>query len=85
MQATFVGAIKTSVESISESVISVYNKHNSDIRTIGEELANDEMFVAWNGPEIGEYVDILRIALDLYFEILQGLRVAQVAVTEHWP
>ena len=30
MQATFVGAIKTSVESIAKSVISVYNKHNSE-------------------------------------------------------
>ena len=68
MQATFVGTIKTSVESIAESVISVYNKHNSDIRKIREELANDEMFVAWNGPEIGECDEILRKALDLHFE-----------------
>ena len=29
--------------------------------------ANDEMFVAWNGPELGEADIILWKALDLYF------------------
>ena len=65
MQATFVGAIKTSVESIAESVISVYNKHNSDIRKIREELANDDIFAALNGPEIGNCDEILRKGLAL--------------------
>ena len=41
MQAAYVGAINTSVESIAESIISIYNRHNSDIRPIGEDAAND--------------------------------------------
>ena len=68
IQATFVAAIKTSVESIAKAVISVFNRHNSDIRTISEEKLNDEMFVMWNGPEIGECDEILKIALDQHFK-----------------
>ena len=45
MQAAYVAAIKTSVKSIAESMISVYNTHNSDIRPIAEDTANDEMIV----------------------------------------
>ena len=68
MQATFVAAIKTSVESIAEAVISIFNQHNSDNRKLSEENLNDEMFVAWNGPEIGECDEILKNALDLHFK-----------------
>jgi hypothetical protein len=57
--------IKISVESVAESVISVYNQHNSNIRNIGEENANNELFVVYNGPEIGEADEMLKEALDL--------------------
>ena len=45
----------------------MYNKHNSDIRVICEELSNDEMFVSWNGPELGECDEAVRKAVGLYF------------------
>ena len=67
MQATYVRAIKTSVESIAESMISVFNNHNSDIRPVGDAILNDEMFVTWNGPEMGECDTILRKALEVHF------------------
>ena len=68
MQATAVAAIKLSVESIAESHISVYNLHNSDIRNIKEETAEDEMMIHINGPEIGEANDTLKSALDKHFQ-----------------
>ena len=67
MQATFVIAIKTSVKSIAESMILVFNNLNSDVRPIGNDILNDEMFVTRKGPEIGECDKILRKALDFYF------------------
>ena len=65
--ATFVGAIKTNVKSIAESMILVFNNLNSDVRPIGNDILNDEMFVTQKGPEIGECDNILRKALDLHF------------------
>ena len=67
MRATYEACVKISVESVAESVISVYNQHNSKIRNIGEENANDELCIAYNGPEIGEADEVLRDALDLHF------------------
>ena len=67
MQCAYVASIKVSVESIAESVISVYNRHNNDIRPLSEDQLNDEMFVAWNGPELGEDDIILNKALNLHF------------------
>ena len=62
MRATYEACVKRSVESVAESVISVYNQHNCKIRNIGEQNANDELFVAYNGPEIGEVEEVLRDA-----------------------
>ena len=49
-------------------VISILDQHNSDNRKLSEEKLNDEMFVAWNGPEIGECDEILKNAFDLHFK-----------------
>ena len=57
-----------SVESISESFISIYNLHDNKLRPIEENTAEAEMMVHMNGPEIGEADDILKAALDLHFE-----------------
>ena len=54
MQACVVGSIKTSVESVAESMISKYNIHNSKIRRITDDVADDEMIIDYNGPDIGE-------------------------------
>ena len=67
LRATYEASIKLSVESVAESVISVYNLHNSKVRNIGDETANNELFIAFNGPEIGEADETLAAILDLHF------------------
>ena len=67
MRATYEASIKLSVESVAEYVISIYNLHNSKIRNIKEDTANDELFIVYNGPEIGEADKVLMEALDLHF------------------
>ena len=42
LRATYEACIKISVESVAESVLSVYNSHNSKIRPISEDNVNDE-------------------------------------------
>ena len=68
IQACAVGAIKISVESVAESMISKYNIQNSNIRPIGEDTAEHEMMIVYNGPEIGEADDVLMEALQLHFK-----------------
>ena len=48
-------------------MILVFNNLNSDVRPIGNDTLNDEMFVTRKGPEIGECDNILRKELDLHF------------------
>ena len=62
MRSCYEAAIKISVESVGESVISVYNKHNNKWRPISEDNINDELFVALNGPELGEAEGIIGIS-----------------------
>ena len=64
MKAVTVGRIKLSV--VSESMISKYNLHNNPLRCISEETAQDEMFVAYNCPEIGESITLLGETLSKY-------------------
>ena len=68
MQACVVGSIKISVESIAESMISKYNIHNSKIRPITDDIADEEMMVDYNGSEIGEADKMLMEALHIYFK-----------------
>ena len=72
MRATYEASVKLSVESVAESVISVYNLHNNQLRKLNEDTANDELFVAYNGPEIGEADEVLRQALNLHFSKTRG-------------
>ena len=72
MRATYEASIKVSIESVAESVISVYNLHNNKFRKISEDTANYELFVAFNGPEIGEADEVLRQALNLHFSQTRG-------------
>ena len=67
MLATLVGAIKIGVESVAESVISKYSIHNSKIRNIKDNTANNEMFIAVNGPKVGEAYETIKKALDRKF------------------
>ena len=52
-----------SVESVAESIISKYALHNSKIRKLNDSTANDEMFIAVNGPELWEADALLAKAL----------------------
>ena len=52
MDATVVAAIKVSVESVAESIISKYSIHNTKLRPINDDTANNEMFIAVNGPKL---------------------------------
>ena len=56
-----------SVESVAESIISKYALHNSKIRKLNDSTANDEMFIAVNGPELGEADALHANALDRKF------------------
>ena len=51
----------------SKTMISKYNIHNNELRCISEETAHLEMFVAYNGPEIGESDKLLSEALIEHF------------------
>ena len=67
VEAIVVAAIKLTVESIAESVISRYNTHNSKLRSMSEEAVNNELWIACNGPELGGADRILSSALSKYF------------------
>ena len=56
-----------SVEIVAESVISVYNFHNSKLMKLEGDTINNELFVPFNGPEIGEADEVLREALIMPF------------------
>ena len=68
IHSVFVSAIKVSVESIAESVISKFALHSSKIRNLEEEKVDYEMMIDCNGPEIGECDGVLKDALNNYFE-----------------
>ena len=69
MDSTLVAAIKVSVESVAESIISKYSIHNSKSRPLKDTTANNEMFISVNGPEIGEADETLIKALNLKFGV----------------
>ena len=50
-----------------QSLISKYAIHNSKLRVIKDNTANDEMFISVNGPEIGEADPLLEKDLDRKF------------------
>ena len=52
-------------------MISKYNLHNNPLRRISEEtaqVAQDEMFISYNGPEFGESDKLLSEALTKHFK-----------------
>ena len=49
------------------SSLTTYGIHNSKIRALKDTMANNEMFVAINGPEVGEADSLLAKALDRKF------------------
>ena len=64
------------MESVAESIISKYGIHNSKIRALKDTTANNEMFVAINGPEVGEADSLLAKALDRKFSGRLGWHIS---------
>ena len=61
-----------SVKIVSESFILVVNLHNTKLQPFDEESSDNELFVVYNGPEIGEAENILKEALALHFKDSHG-------------
>ena len=53
---------------MAESMISKYNNHNSKLRRISDEIADFEMMIDYNGPDIGEADKLLMESLYLHFK-----------------
>ena len=67
LYAITVAAISFSVETDAKSIISLYNLHNSKLRTSNESTIDNEMMIAKNGPPLGSCDSIVSAALKSYF------------------
>ena len=61
-------AVKYSLESIVESLISRYQVHFDKSHQLGEEKAHMEMFVSMNGPVLVRADPLLKRAMDKFFK-----------------
>ena len=64
--------VKGAIESTVESMGSKLEHSNMEGRRITTEHLNEEVFVAWSGPEI-QHCDVLRGTLNRYFGAWQGV------------
>ena len=62
------GAVKVSVESVVESLVSRYESHFNKNRTLDEKNAMDEMLIAENGPTIFQANSVLKAAMNKYWK-----------------
>ena len=60
-------AVKVSVESVVESLVSRYENHFDASRQLEEGNALEKMFIAQNGPNIVHADKLLKSALDSYW------------------
>ena len=67
MQVLCAAAVKISVESDVESLVSRYEKHFKADRQLGEENAELEMEISENGPLLIHADKILKTAMDKYW------------------
>lgn len=68
VQCILSAAVKISVESDVESLVSVYEKHLKIDRQMDEENAEHEMEIAENGPLLQNADKILKAAMDSYWK-----------------
>ena len=61
-------AVKYSLESIVESLISRYQVHFDKSHQLGEEKAHMEMFMSMNGPVLVRADPLLKRAMDKFFK-----------------
>ena len=62
-----VAAVKLSVESVLESLISVYENHYRDNRPLSEESVAEEFQIAINGPNVAHYDSVVLSAMSHYW------------------
>ena len=67
MQAVVAASTKFSVESVLESIVSRYEDHFDKTRSVGEEVALNEMEISINGPSIAHCNSVVRAAMNLYW------------------
>ena len=65
--------VKGAIESTAESMGSKLEHRNMEGRRITTEHLNEEVFVAWSGPEIQHCDSVLRGTLNRYFGAWQGV------------
>lgn len=61
-------AVKVSVESVVETLVSRYESHFNKTRSLKEENAIDEMMIAENGPTIFKANSVLSAAMNDYWK-----------------
>ena len=61
-------AVKISVESVVESLVSRYEKHYPSSRQMAEEHTLEEMSLSENGPLLHQAESILKRAMDNYWK-----------------
>ena len=62
-----VASVKFSVESVVELLVSTYENHFDQSRTLGEDMACCEMEIAINGPNLAHCTEIIKDAMDRYW------------------
>ena len=69
IHAITAGSVAISVESIVESVVSIYENRQSKKRTPTDDRSNHEMLIAlnFNGPSLAKLYIVLESALNKYF------------------
>ena len=68
VQSIRAAAVKISVESDVESLVSRYEKHLKVDRQLGEDNAEEEMEIAENGPLLQHAGKLLKRAMDKYWK-----------------
>ena len=69
VQAICCASVKVSVESVIESLISVYEFHIDKLRTVKEDTSEAEIKTAINGPTIAHCDRIVKQAMDQYWMV----------------
>ena len=68
IHAIMCASVKISVESIVESMISVYENHVDGNRNLDDDSAAQEFIIAYNGPNLAHCDDIVREAMCEYWK-----------------
>ena len=68
MHAISAACVAISVESIVESVVSMYENRQTKFRNLGEDRANHEMQIGCNGTNLAKCDRLLEKTMNSYFE-----------------